>query len=148
MVMEMRSRVVVLLGLLGVVTIGCGEGSRGVALLAPPPERMQVSPYQSDRPFVATTAGLAARSTFTAAEDGYRVEVRDVLIAPGQKAVEVEMPGAAIFEVREGGGVATIGRREAPLVMGAMFTLSQGEKARVEARGGPLILRAHVFTTR
>jgi hypothetical protein len=129
------------------VTIGCGEGSRGVALLAPPPERIQLSQSRADRPFVATPAGLAERLTFTATDDGYRIDVRDILVAPGQKAVDVEMPGAAIVEVREGGGIATIGGRERPLTMGATFTLSQGDRARVEARGGPLILRAHVFAT-
>jgi quercetin dioxygenase-like cupin family protein len=146
--MEMRSCALVLLGLLGGVTVGCGEGSRGVALLPPPPERLQLSQYQPDKPFVGTAAGPAGRSTFTVAEDGYQIDVRDVLIAPGQKAVDVEMPGVAILQVREGGGIATIGGRERQLTMGAIFTVSEGEKARVEARGGPLILRAHVFATR
>lgn len=145
--MKTRPRALALLGLLTVVTIGCGEGARGVALLAPPPERMQLSQSQPDRPFAATPGGPAVRSTFTATEDGYRIAVRDILLAPGQKAVDVQMPGAAIFEVREGGGVATIGGRERQLTMGATFTLSQGDTARVEARGGPLILRAHVFAT-
>jgi hypothetical protein len=137
----------VLLGVLTVVTIGCGEGARGVALLGQPPERVQFSQSQPDRAFVATPAGFAVRSAFTTTEDGYRIDMRDILVAPGQKAVDVELPGAAIVEVREGGGIATIGGRERQLTMGATFTLSQGDRVRVEARGGPLILRAHVFAT-
>ena len=129
-----------------ILVSGCGEGSRGVALLPPPPlERMQISKSQSENPFVQVGAGPLARSSFATSVAGYAVEVRDFLVGPAQKAVSVDMTGAAVFEVRDGAGTVTIGEKTAAVSMGATFTVSEGEKLRIEAHGGPLVLRAHMF---
>jgi len=145
----MRPRLIHFIGpaaLVSMLVSGCGEGSRGVSLLpSPPPERMQISKSQSETPFVQAGAGALARSSFATSVAGYAVEVRDFLVGPAQNAVSVDMTGAAVFEVRDGTGTVTIGEKTAAVSMGATFTVSEGEKLRIEARGGPFVLRAHMF---
>jgi len=137
---------VVPVALLAMPVSGCGEGSRGVALLPPAPsERMAISKSQPENPFVQMEGGPLARSSFAAIVGGYAIEVRDFLVGPAQKAVSVNVNGATVFEVRDGMGAVTIGDKTAAVSMGATFTVSEGEKLRIEARGGPLILRAHTF---
>jgi hypothetical protein len=145
--MKLRSQpLVVLTAVVVVAASGCGEGSRGVALLTPPPpERMPISTSQLDKPFAQIAGAPSARSRFTVAEAGYAIEVQDLLVGPAQKTVEVDVPGAAVFEVRDGAGSVTIGNRTETVTMGATFTASEGDKLRIEAHGGPLILRAHIF---
>lgn len=143
----MRSRLFHLAAPLVLVLLsGCGTDSRGVALLSPPPpEKIQFSKYEPANPYVQLEAGPLARSSFATTEAGYAIEVRDFLVGPAQKSVHVDIDGAAVFEVRDGTGVARIGDKTQMLAMGAKFSVSEGEKLWIEARNGPLVLRAHVF---
>src|SRR5262249_43884831 len=106
--MEIRPVTPMLLGIWAIVASGCDEGARGIELLTPPPEQMQISEYQPDNPYVQTEAGPFARSTFSTTTGGYAIEVRDILVGPRQKPSALELGGAAVFEVREGGGTVTI----------------------------------------
>jgi len=143
-----RWQVAILGSLTIAVTAGCSMlDSRGVDLLKPPPpEQMKMSTARADRPFAPSLrGGSSVRSSFSTVESGYAIEVQDHLVAPAQKAVDVEVAGAAAFEVREGAGSVTIAGRTTVVTMGATFVVSEGEKIRVEATGGPMILRAYQF---
>ena len=137
-------------GLAFAVVTGCSLfDSRGVALLErPPAERMKIVAAQPEKPFGLVAGGPYARSSFSALDGDYAVEVKDFIVAPAQKTVDVELAGAAVFEVREGAGTVTIGDRTTPVAMGARFIVSEAEKLRIEASDRPMILRAHIFKVR
>lgn len=139
-------------GLAVTAVAGCGLfDSRGVAVLGPPPppDRMQVSAYRAENPFVVGAAGEPyVRSAFSTAEAGYRIEVRDVLVAPAQKLVNVRIGGAAMFEVRDGAGTLVREGKRVALRMGSTFVASDGESIGIEAAGVPMILRVHEFKAR
>ena len=143
----MRFRLLYLVApLVLVLSSGCGAGSLGVALLTSPPlEQMRFTKSEPENPYVQVGAGPLARSTFATTEAGYAIEVRDLLFGPAQKAVDVDLNGAAMIEVRDGAGIVTIGGKTREVAMGATLTVSEGEKLRIEARGGSLVLRAYVF---
>jgi hypothetical protein len=143
--MDLKPLPLLLLGSCAIAVSGCGEGSRGVELLTPPPDQMQISEYQPENPYVQTEAGPLSRPAFSTKAGGYAIEVRDILVGPGQKASDVAMTGAGVFEVREGGGTVTIGEQAREVAAGATFAVSEGEKLQIEARGGPMILRAYLF---
>ena len=139
------------IGSVVVVTVGCSLfDTRGVALLERPPSvESRGSISRPEKPFSASApGGPYARSTFSATEANYVIEIRDVLVAPTQKIVELDAPGAGVFEVREGAGTVTLGGNTTAVAMGATFFVSEGEKIRIESRGGPMILRAHLFRSR
>jgi hypothetical protein len=106
---------------------------------------MQISEYQPESPYVKTDAGPFARPAFSTTAGGYAIEVRDILVGPAQKVSDVSIAGAGVFEVREGGGTVTIGEQAREVAAGATFAVSEGEKLRIEARDGPMILRAYIF---
>jgi hypothetical protein len=143
--MELKPLPLLLLGSWAVVAGGCGEGSRGVALLTPPPASMQIAEYQPENPYAQTEGAALARPVFSARASGYAVEVRDFLVGPGQKRSNVPMAGVGMFEVREGGGTVTIGGQTREVAAGATFAVSDGETLLIEARDGPMILRAYLF---
>jgi len=121
---------VVPVALLAMPVSGCGEGSRGVALLPPAPsERMAISESQPENPFVQMEGGPLARSSFAAIVSGYAIEVRDFLVGPAQKAVSVNVNGATVFEVRDGMGAVTIGDKTAGGVHGGHVHRIGGRKA-------------------
>ena len=125
---------------------GCATDSRGIALLpSPSQEKMQFSKYEPANAYTRLEGGSLTRSSFATVEAGYAIEVRDFLFGPALKVVQVDIDGAAILEVRDGAGVARIGDKVQVVEMGATFAVSEGEKLWVEARDGPLLLRAHVF---
>jgi len=146
--MDLKPLALLLFGPWALAASGCGEGSRGIALLTPPPEQMQLAEGQPENPYVRTEAGPLARSTFSTTAGGYAIEVRDILVGPGQKPSDVPMAGAGVFEVREGGGTVTIDEQAHDVTAGATFAVSEGAKLRLEARGGPMILRAYLFRAR
>jgi hypothetical protein len=136
--------------LAAVLTIegGCA-GAKGVGPLPPPPPgQVQASDYVPDRPLAQVAPGLSARLTFAAVEGGYAVEVRDLLVAPGNASIPIVLPGAAVVEVRDGTGVLAIGETRREVAIGAAFAVSEDQKLAAEARGKPLLLRVHLFKAR
>jgi len=139
-----------------IATIVCTTGAcsmfdtRGVALLERPPDaQLKGSISRPDKPFVEGPPGTPyARSSFSATEGHYVIEVRDLLVAPAQQGISVEAMGAGVLEVRDGTGSVMIGNKTMAVSMGATFFVSEGDKIRIESRGGPMILRAHFFKNR
>jgi hypothetical protein len=135
-----------------VIGVGCrtafdAGGKHGL----PParPEATNFSSYQPAAPLVVSKNGVATRSVFTAASgEGYEVEVRDVLVSPREPAVDLEVSGGAVVEVRQGAGEATAGGRTTELRQGTVFTVAEGEPLRLSARGGPLALRLWIARAR
>jgi len=126
-----------------------GAGSNGIALLPrPAPDRAPASDYAPERPLQPVAPGVSQRVTFLAEESGYAVEVRDILVAPATKPVSLEIAGAAVIEVRDGTGMVAVGDKSRDVAIGASFAVSEGEKVTAQARGAPLLLRAHFFKVR
>jgi mannose-6-phosphate isomerase-like protein (cupin superfamily) len=138
-----KGRLILLVALLIVIgQLGCkylpGRRAKGVGLLPPPPppEQTKYSDYQPDKPFVQIAPGVATRTVFATDEnDQYHIEVQDMLIAPGQKATNIPLQGAAVFEVREGSGFMTAGDKRQDVGATSTFTLSEGEALNLENRG-------------
>jgi mannose-6-phosphate isomerase-like protein (cupin superfamily) len=123
--------------------------SKATGLLpAPKPEEIRASDYQPQNPFVQSSPGLMTRTVF-AVEPGkgapYHVDVMDLLISPGQQAVDVPHAGAAVFEVRDGGGMATVAEKSQEVNEGSTFSVGDGEPLKFASKGqGPVTLRAYV----
>src|SRR5882672_1383682 len=112
--------------------MACGGPKSGATgpLPPPPPDQMKASDYQPQKGFVQVSPGLATRSVFVVeptAKDPYHVDVQDILVAPGKEAVSVPLQGAAILEVRDGSGTATIGQKSQELGAGTTFSVAEGE---------------------
>jgi len=140
-----------------ILCVGCRTVSEkgGLNPLPPvPPDATNFSDYEPDNPYLPTGKGVAERSVFTASnlEEGYSVEVRDVLVSPAQPA-EISLAGAAVLEVRQGSGKATVGdqhkqdKKEIELSPGTVFTVDDGEPLWLTAYGEPLALRTWVVSS-
>lgn len=127
------------------------RGSRGggTGPLPPPPpqEQARLSDYQPEKGFTQISPGVATRTVFVVeptAKDPYHVEVQDVIVAPGKEG-SIPLQGAATFEVRGGGGTATIGARSQELGTGSTFAVPEGDPLKIAAKGdAPMTLRAYV----
>jgi len=144
---ERACRCAALITLASAAAAGCaGPAADGRGLLPQPAlDHLAFSAYQPERPLESVKPGLAARASFAAAADGYVIEVRDFMVAPGEQPVAIEIRGAGAFEVRDGNGVVSVAGKILEVAMGATFGVSQGAALTVKARGGPLALRAHLF---
>ncbi len=94
----------------------------------------QKASSEPSNPYAEASPGLFSRAVFQAdGPPGYRIEVRDLMIAPKKKAEDIKLPGAAFLEVRYGAGVLTqIGQRK-ELTIGTTFSVSQGQSFTLEA---------------
>lgn len=142
--------------LLALVTVmlqtACGSiyqtGGDGTGLLpGPQPGEVKFSKYQPDNPYTQLTPDLLARTVFRVASGtGYRVEVRDLLVGPGQKTSNVSLPGPAVFEVRSGNAVITTVGKSREVGMGFAFALSEGARFAIEnGADSTFIIRVHMF---
>jgi hypothetical protein len=127
---------------------GCrslSDGSGWQSLPPAPPGAMNFSDYQPEHPYEPSGEGVAERSVFTApGGPGYSVEVRDFLISPRNPEAPLTLFGAAVFEVRQGSGEATVGKEKITLLPGTVFTVSTGESLHVTASNEPLALRTWI----
>lgn len=142
-------RVAALAGLLlAAAVIGC-QSRAGVGPL-PGPEAGPItfSRTQPANAFTSLAPGILTRTVYSAGSGaGYRVEVRDLLVGPGQKASAVSLPGGAVIEVRSGQGVITVAGQRRELRIGATLTLSQDQAFDVEnTGGGGLAIRVHLLS--
>jgi len=123
-------------------------GADGTGLLpGPPPGEVKFSKYQPENPYTQVAKGLLTRTVYQAASGtGYRVEVRDLLVGPGQSSPEVSLPGAAVFEVRSGNAIVTSAGKPLEVRAGSAFALSEGASFAIENRAdSQLSMRVHVF---
>lgn len=124
------------------------RGAKGIGLLPKAsPGETKFSSYRPKNPYEKLAPGIATRTLFEASSGkGYRVEVRDLLVGPGKRTEAVSLPGAAVFEVRSGSGVMTVGGQPRELSLGSTFALSEGETFSIENKSTDAIaMRVHVF---
>lgn len=124
------------------------KGAEGTQLLPKAqPGEQNFSKYQPDRPYSELAPGVLTRTLHEAAgQNGYRLEVRDLLVGAGQSASNVSLPGAAVFEVRSGHGTVTAAGNRQEVTSGATFALSDGETFSVENKSDePIAFRVHLF---
>lgn len=148
-----RNRQVVLLLLFtSLLTVSCKRwtqrGAKGTGLLPKAPAgETKFSSYRPKNPYTALTAGMMTRTLFsTSSRNGYHVEVRDLIVGPGQHSKSVALPGAAVFEVRSGNGVMTAGESKQELKLGTTFSLAEGERFSIENKSdSPLAMRVYLF---
>ncbi len=138
--------------LMAVFQTACGgiyqtEGD-GVGLLpGPPSEKIHLTKYEPQNPYDQLAPGLLTRTLYRVASGtGYRVEVRDLLVGPGQQTSEVSLPGAGVFELRSGSGVITADGKRQEVRVGSAFALSEGQAFAISNRGeAPITIRVHLF---
>lgn len=77
---------------------------------------------------------------------GYRLEVRDIRLAPGKKAADLSLPGAGFAQVRSGSGTMTAGDKRQELPLGATWSISQGQHFSLDSTSDqPLIIRVQLL---
>lgn len=130
----------------------CGSiyqaGGDGTGLLpGPQPGEVKFSKYQPDNPYTQLAPGLMARTVFGVGSGaGYRVEVRDLLVGPGQRTSNVSLPGPAVFEVRSGNAVITTAGKSQEVRMGFAFALSERARFAIENKAdSAFTIRVHMF---
>lgn len=124
------------------------HGGKGVGTLPQTPvSEANFSKTEPAKPFSKLADGLATRTLFQASDGaGTQIEVRDLLIGPGQRTESASLPGAAVFEIRSGDGTIQIGEKQRELTLGV--TLSVPEKAAfaIENKSDvPMTIRAFLF---
>ena len=136
---------------IAVLMVGCKQwsqrGAKGVGVLPKAaPGEQHFSSYQPKTPYTQLASGLLTRTLYEAPSgEGYRVEVRELLVGPGQHTDRVTLPGAAILEVRSGSGILTVSDKPQELRLGATFSLAEAEAFAIENTAEvPLALRVHL----
>ncbi len=111
------------------------------------PDEHNFSPDQTKSPYVEVGKGLLTRTVFeTDAPGDLHVEVRDLLVGPGQTTASVSLPGAAIFEVRLGSGTVVVNDTTRQIQTGATMAVSEGESFVIENKGeNPIAIRVHLI---
>lgn len=144
-----RSVCIVILGgvLLATSAAGCQSRPGVGPLPGPPAGDVTFSKSQPANPFTSITPGLFARTVYSADSGaGYRVEVRDLLVGPGQKA-SGSLPGAAVLEIRSGAGTMTVAGRTQELRTGSTLSLPDGQAFAIQNTGaGALTIRVHLLS--
>ncbi len=128
---------------------GCVK--KGVELLPPPPAgEILASPYQPENPYTQLAQGLFTRTMYTEASGtGYRVEVLDLLVGPGQRTSEASLAGAAILEFRSGNGALNAGGKRQEFAARSTFVLSEGQVFVIENNAEiRATIRAYVYSAR
>ncbi|MEA2561588.1 MAG: hypothetical protein QOH06_3092 [Acidobacteriota bacterium] len=148
--MVRRLRRLVAIGVVLIAGAGCRTISDGGGhpLPTPPPESTNYSDYEPTHPYEPSGEGVAERSEFLSSSlQGYSVEVRDFLVSPTQSEADLGIGGAALLEVRQGSGKASVGKRAIKLYPGKIFTLNEGERLIIRAYREPLALRTWIIST-
>ena len=127
---------------------GCQREVGGRALLPDPPkDQPKLSSYEPASPYRQLGPGVLSRKLFDATGSAEAVEAVDLLVAPGQRAGNVSLPGAAVFEVRAGSGLVTTSGKKEDVKIGSTFALSQGASFTLENTGDvPMTIRVFIIT--
>jgi len=124
------------------------RGAKGVGQLPKaPPGESKFSDYQPGNPYSQLATGVLARTVFEASSgNGYRIEVRDLLIAPQQRSANATLPGSAVCEVLAGDGILVSGEKRQDLKLGSTFTIPDGVAFAIENKADVAIaIRVHLF---
>jgi hypothetical protein len=124
------------------------HGRKGVgALPQTPVSEANFSKTEPAMPFSKFADGLATRTLFQASDGvGTQVEVRDLLIGPRQKTERTSLPGAAVLEIRSGGGTIQIGDRQQELPLGSTLTVPEKAAFTIENKSDlPMTIRGFLF---
>jgi|SRR5579864_1269159 len=124
------------------------RGPRGVGLLAKATSgEKKFSQYQPKEPYSQLNAGIMTRTLFEAAtSNGYRVEVRDLLIGPRQRTERISLPGGAVFEIRSGSGILTANGKRQELSPGSTLSLSEGQAFSIDnSSDAPITIRVYLI---
>jgi quercetin dioxygenase-like cupin family protein len=138
--------VVVLSVTLGGGSTACRQVPDGRQPLPPPPPDTKPADYEPLLPFKEIAPNVLARTFYSSDEDAqYVVEARELAIPPGKAAQNLTMPGAAIFQVREGAAMVRVGDSTQSLGPGSALAVAQGASVTVENKSEePLLFRVHV----
>jgi hypothetical protein len=129
---------------------GCAGAVPDVSPHLPaPPQATDVaqisSPYEPAQPFGQLKPGALARIAYRTTATGMAIDVRDLLVAP-QNAVEFKTPGIAVYEVRDGQGLATVDGAAKEVGPGTIFSAPQGATIKLNNRSSsPLLVRVETF---
>src|SRR5215470_8153837 len=148
---DVRILLCAIVTLTAALVVGCQADAGGRSLLAEPAkDQLKFSSYEPAHPYRQLVPGILSRKIFDAPGSAeYAVEALDLLIAPGQRASNVALPGGAVLEVRSGSGVVTSGGKRQDVKTGSTFAVSQGASFEVENTDDmPLTFRAVVITAR
>ena len=139
-----------ILGLTAALVTGCqGELGGRTLLPEPPKDQVKLSSYEPVSPYRQLAPGVLSRKVFDATGAGHAVETLDLLIAPGQRASDVSLPGGAVFEVRTGNGAVTTSGKKQDVKTGSTFALPQGASFTLENTSDvPMTIRVFVITAR
>jgi hypothetical protein len=131
---------------LGLLLLSCAsQDDGGKGPLPPPPPNPRAAPYTPEQPLEPGPGGSASRDVFQVETGrGFTVQIRDY-VAPLDRTVTIEFGGAAVVEVRHGGGEVTVGGAAQKVAQGAIFTVPDTQAAQVTARGEPMQLRAWIY---
>ncbi len=124
------------------------RGAKGVGLLPKASaEETNFSQYQPQKPYAQLAPGVLTRTLFEASSgQGYRVEVRDLLVGPRKHTESASLPGTAVFDIRSGTGLIVIGGKLQDLKPGSTFTVPEGNAFTIENKSDEgIAIRAHLF---
>lgn len=113
-------------------------------------QNTQTMPRFVDKPFEQMTSGLFVRKTYEADSTGrLRVQIWDLLVGPGKKSEPVELPGAAILEVRSGSGTIILDTERKLLALGTSLSVDEGSSIAFDNSNGAgrLAIRTIVITS-
>ena len=133
------------LGLLLAGACASQQDRGGRSPLPPPPPNPPQAPYVPEHPLEPGPGGSASRDVFRADSGrGYTIEVRDYLV-PLDRQVTIDFGGAAVVEVRQGGGDISIAGTAGKVNQGTVFTVPDVDSLKATARGEPMLLRAWIY---
>lgn len=143
------STLVAVLILVCTLSLGLARGRhKGIGLLPPPPKtNPPVSKNGVQDPHQEIATGLFSRTLFeTDTGTGYRLEVREFVVRPGERTGEANLAGGAICEILYGSGVFSAGSRREEFKIGSNFSIAQGENFSIENTNKdlPIFLRVHL----
>jgi hypothetical protein len=112
--------------------VGCKSwnerGAKGIGLLPKAaPGEQHFSKNEPANPFVPLGEGILSRKMYEApGPNALYIEVRDLLVGPRQHSATVNLPGAAVWDVRSGSGTLTTGDQTQQLRGGTTLSLPEG----------------------
>jgi len=124
------------------------RGAKGVGLLPKVSAgETKFSNYQPRNPYSELATGVLTRTLYEASSgNGYRIEVRDLLVAPQQHSASATLPGSAVCQVLSGDGVLTAGEKHQDLKIGSTFTIPEGEAFAIQNKSDfPFVIRVNLF---
>lgn len=96
-------------------------------------DQTQTAPHEPQNPYQQYAPGLLARTVYKAEPtERFAVEMWDLLVGPGKKSEAASLPGGAVFEVRSGTGVITVGGQRRDIKIGATFNVDEGASFQLE----------------